>query len=193
MIAADAAAVDVVEKALRRGEVVAVPTDTVYGIAVDPLCAGATERLFAAKGRPRGVPVAVLVADVEQAWALAASPLVGRAAELAELHWPGALTIVVSRSPHWTVDLGDDGATVGLRCPDHRWLLALLRRVGPLATTSANRHGAETPQDAAGVAGVFGPAVTVVVDGGPCTGAASTVVDCTGNDLHVLRQGSVVV
>jgi L-threonylcarbamoyladenylate synthase len=189
LIGADEAGLDAAAAALLAGNVIAIPTDTVYGVAVVPTVTGATDRLFAAKGRPRHVPLAVLVADAEQAWALTASPVPGPAAELAARHWPGALTIVVRRADGWPADLGDTTGTVGLRCPDHRWVRAVCRRVGPLATTSANLHGQSTPVDAEGVTTMLGAAVALVVDGGPCAGAPSTVVDCTVGRPRVLREG----
>ncbi len=177
--------------ALRSGLVVLIPTDTVYGVAVDPTVPGATQRLFDLKGRGRDVPIAVLVADEGQAWSIAAKPVPAAALKLAGKHWPGALTLVVPRDPAWPADLGDDRATVGVRCPDHDGVRALCRDVGPLATSSANRHGEPTPAAAADAAAVLG--VDVIVDGGMLRGAASTVVDCTVDPPRVLRQGAVVV
>ncbi|MGH9225444.1 MAG: L-threonylcarbamoyladenylate synthase [Acidimicrobiales bacterium] len=178
--------------ALAGGLVVAVPTDTVYGLAVDPFRPGATARLFAAKRRPRGVPLPVVVGSVEQAMAMAAEAGVAPAASalMARL-WPGALTIVVPRREGLIADLGDDAGTVGLRWPDHAVIEALCAEVGPLATTSANLHGEPTPLTAGGVAAVFGETVAVVLDGGPCGGAPSTVVDCTGAEPRLRREGRI--
>jgi tRNA threonylcarbamoyl adenosine modification protein (Sua5/YciO/YrdC/YwlC family) len=185
-------AIDVV----RAGGLVVIPTDTVYGIAADPTVAGATDGLFAVKGRPRHVPIAVLVAEEADAWAVAANPVPDAARELAARWWPGPLTLVVRRAVTWTADLGvaDPGevGTVGLRCPDHDWARRVLRRTGPLATTSANRHGEPTPPDAAGVVALLGEAadlIGLVVDGGRLDGAASTVVDCTGPTPRLVREG----
>ena len=105
--------------------------------------------------------------------------------------WPGALTIVVPRRPGLTADLGSDDATIGIRRPAHAVVRQLCQRVGPLAVTSANLHGGETPATAAGVAELFGAEVAVVVDGGVCAGAPSTVVDCTGPEPRLLREGAV--
>jgi L-threonylcarbamoyladenylate synthase len=176
-------------EALRRGEPVVVPTDTVYGIAVDPTIPGATQRLFDIKGRGRDVPIAVLVADATQAWSIARAPVPVSAQELAARHWPGALTIVVWRDPAWDADIGDDTETVGVRCPDHDLVRALCRDVGPLATSSANRHGEPTPADFADVRDLAATAV----DGGRLSQSASTVVDCTVDPPRVLRQGAVVL
>lgn len=177
-------------EALRAGLVVLLPTDTVYGLAVDPTVPGATQRLFDLKGRGRDVPIAVLVADAQQAWPTSAAPVPPAALDLAARHWPGALTLVVRRSPAWQGDIGDDIATIGLRCPDSAVVRDLCREVGPLATTSANRHGAPTAVTVAEAVAALGP-IDVVIDGGPLPGTASTVVDCTVEPPAVLRQGAV--
>lgn len=177
-------------RALAQGQPVGIPTDTVYGLAVDPFRPGATDRIFAAKQRPREVSLPVLVAGVEQALSLStAVPDV--ALQLMARYWPGALTLVLPARPGLGADLGDDEATVGVRSPDHPVPQALCAAAGPLATTSANRHGRPTLGTAADVAEVFGDAVPVVLDGGACTGSPSTVVDCTGALPKLLRQGRI--
>jgi tRNA threonylcarbamoyl adenosine modification protein (Sua5/YciO/YrdC/YwlC family) len=182
--------IDVAARALRAGQLVGLPTDTVYGLAADAFHTGAADRLFAAKRRPRDVDLPVLVADAEQAHRLATGiPAV--ALVLMDRFWPGALTLVLPRNPDVTADLGDDEATIGLRCPDHEVALDLCRRVGPLATTSANLHGEPTATTAEGVAAVFGPAVPVIIDGGTCAGSPSTVLDCTGEQPKLLREGRI--
>jgi len=177
---------------LRRGGVVLLPTDTVYGLAVATSAPGGVARLFELKGRGREVAIAVLVADAAQAWSIAARPVPPAALTLAARWWPGALTLVVRRDPAWTVDLGGDPSTVGLRCPDHVLVRALCRAVGPLATTSANRHGHPTPSTASAAADALGP-LDMVIDGGVLEGTASTVVDCTVDPVRVLRAGAVPV
>jgi L-threonylcarbamoyladenylate synthase len=166
-----------------------IPTDTVYGLAADPSRPGATANLFEAKGRPTHVQLPVLVDSIEQAETIGVVD--GRAKKLMEGFWPGGLTVVVRRRPGVDLELGDDTGTVGLRCPDHPVARALCAEVGPLATTSANLHGGATPSTADEVADLFGDAVAVVVDGGRCDGRPSTVVDCTGTDLVLLREGTV--
>lgn len=185
-----AAALEAGELALAGAQVVGLPTDTVYGLAADPFRAGATDRLFAAKGRPRTVELPVLVADVGQALSLVGG-VTGQVRALMERWWPGALTLVLPRRPGLVVDLGHDQATVGLRCPDHPVPRALAARAGPLATTSANRHGQPPLTTAAAVEGGFGSEVALVLDAGPCTGTPSTVVDCTGHQPRCLRQGRI--
>jgi L-threonylcarbamoyladenylate synthase len=183
-------ALDAAVKALAAGQIIGIPTDTVYGLAADAFHTGAADRLFAVKRRPRQVDLPVLVAGEDQAMELATG-VPGAARRLMAQFWPGALTVVVPRRPGLTVDLGEDEATIGLRCPDHDVPLALCRSVGPLATTSANLHGDETPTAAADVVALFGDAVAVVVDGGRCEGSPSTVVDCTGEDVKLLREGRI--
>jgi L-threonylcarbamoyladenylate synthase len=167
--------------ALRRGEVIGIPTDTVYGLAALP---AHEAQLFALKRRPAEVHVPLLVAAVEQAERVGELTSVARA--LIGEHWPGALTVVVSRQPG-----GAGQGTVGLRCPDHERVRALLRVVGPLSTTSANLHGEPPLTTAAAVSAAF-PGI-VVLDGGTCDGQPSTVVDCTGDEPVVLRPGAVAL
>ncbi|HET9690444.1 MAG TPA: L-threonylcarbamoyladenylate synthase [Acidimicrobiales bacterium] len=174
--------------ALRAGDIVGVPTDTVYGLAADPFRTGASDRIFRAKGRPRNVELPVLVADVAQALTLVAE-VPERARRLMEAHWPGALTIVLPRRPDLAADLGEDDATIGIRCPDHPVPLAITRALGPVATTSANRHGDPPATTAAAVAGL--PGVDLVLDAGTCEGAPSTVLDCTGAEPRLLRAGRI--
>ncbi len=176
--------------ALARGLPVGIPTDTVYGLAVDPFRPGAADRIFAAKGRPRHVNLPLLVTDTAQALQVA-TDVPDLALELMDRYWPGALTIVVPARPDLGADLGQDGLTVAVRSPAHPVPLALCAAAGPLATTSANRHGEPPLESAEAVAASFGEAVPVVLDGGICSGSASTVVDCTGPGLKLLREGRV--
>jgi tRNA threonylcarbamoyl adenosine modification protein (Sua5/YciO/YrdC/YwlC family) len=185
-------AIDAAAIILRAGGIVGLPTDTVYGLAADPFRGGATDRLFQVKRRPRSFELPVLVADVEQALALAVTGAVPPVAErLMARFWPGALTMVLPRRPDLNADLGSDDATIGLRCPDHPVPRALCRLAGPIATTSANRHGDPPATTAQGLADSLGPSVEIVLDGGPCVGSPSTVVDCTGAEPRLLREGRV--
>lgn len=177
-------------EALRAGLAVALPTDTVYGLAADASVPGATDRIFEVKHRPHDVDLPVLVADADQALGLATAVPESAIALMARF-WPGAITLVIPRAPDLAADLGDDDATIGVRCPGHAVPRALCAIVGPLATTSANLHGEPTPETAARVAEVFGDAVAVVLDGGPCAGSPSTVVDCTGVEPKLLREGRI--
>jgi tRNA threonylcarbamoyl adenosine modification protein (Sua5/YciO/YrdC/YwlC family) len=188
----DEAALDEAVVALKAGKVVAMPTDTVYGLAVDPRCRGATGLLFALKRRPTALELPVLVSGVVQAEALGGpdglSPVAHR---LAGRFWPGSLTIVVPRRSDLGWDLGGDDGTIGLRCPAHAAARRLCERVGPLATTSANRHGEPPITTAAALAEEFGEQVTSIVDGGVCDATPSTVVDVTSDEVRCLRDGSV--
>ena len=181
--------------ALEQGLVVAVPTDTVYGIAARIDRPEGIARLFSLKGRRREVAIAVLVGDVGQAAAMGL--LSPEARRLAAAFWPGPLTIVVDRPRPGPgdpppADIGGDGRTIGLRVPDHPALLALLAATGPLATTSANRSGFPTPASIEGVVAVFGDGVAVYLDGGPSPGGPpSTVVRDGGGALTVLREGPI--
>src|SRR5947208_1440444 len=167
-------------RALGQALPVGIPTDTVYGLAVDPFRPGATDRIFAAKRRPRDMSLPLLVTGVEQALSVAMA-VPDLALELMEAYWPGPLTIVLPARPDLGADLGEDELTVGVRSPAHLVAQALCAAAGPLATTSANLHGEPPLTTAEAVAEAFGAAVPVVLDGGACTGSPSTVVDCTGH------------
>lgn len=177
--------------ALRAGHVVAVPTDTVYGVAAT---LDHAPSLFDVKQRPHDVPLPVLIGDMTQLRGVAALPLPAAASALIARWWPGPLTVVVDRDAAFTVDLGggpEAAATVGVRLPDAPVVRSLCAAVGPLAVTSANLHGRPTPLDAAGVAAELGRGVAVVVDGGVCDGAPSTVVRVDGGGvIEVLRRGA---
>ena len=192
---ADPEAVALAARALGEGSVVAIPTDTVYGLAVDPWRAGAVERLFALKQRPREVALPILVGARDQV-EVVAGPLAGAAAILADRYWPGPLTIVVPRAHGFAVDLGGPPSargTVGVRWPDHPVVQQLCREHGPLAVTSANRHGSPPATTADQVVQAFpGPlSVSVIVDGGVCGGVPSTVVECRGSQIRCLREGAI--
>lgn len=183
-------AIEAAAGAVRRGELVVVPTDTVYGIGARPDRKKATALLFAAKQRPRDLTLPVLVADVEDAERVGILDEPGRV--LADTFWPGGLTLVLPRTElarRW--DLGDQTGTVGVRVPDHPVALDLLRTTGPLAVTSANRSGEPTPSDCPGVRALFGQEVAVYLCAGPIGGVASTVVDLSGSEPRILREGAI--
>jgi L-threonylcarbamoyladenylate synthase len=181
------------EESLASGAVVALPTDTIYGVAAAITHPDAVVRLFALKDRDAAKPVAVLVSDAAQAAEIAEMSEATRA--IASRFWPGALTLVLPRAEGFDTDLGGAGQTVGVRAPAHDDLIRLCRQLGPLATTSANRSGHPTPGDAAGVANeLAGTEVAIVLDGGPAPGGtASTVVRVAGSELHMLREGPITL
>ena len=184
-----AEAIAAAAEALREGDIVGLPTDTVYGLAADPWHSGAADRLFSVKGRPRSVELPVLVAGEDQALGLVIG-LPDAALRLMKAFWPGALTLVLPRRPGLVADLGDDDATIGLRCPAHPVPLAICREIGPVATTSANRHGMPPVTSASALAATLN-GVAIVLDAGECDAAASTVVDATGETPRLLREGAV--
>jgi L-threonylcarbamoyladenylate synthase len=176
--------------AVARGELVGIPTDTLYGIAADPFNPDALDRIFIAKGRPGIKPLAILVADLEQAQQLVAFG--ERGLELAEEHWPGALTLVVPKLksvPDW---IGDpDRRTLGLRCPNHPVALEFLRESGPLAVTSANISGRPAVLTDVAARNLFGDDVAVYLEGEAVGGEASTIIDLTEPSEWVLRDGPI--
>jgi tRNA threonylcarbamoyl adenosine modification protein (Sua5/YciO/YrdC/YwlC family) len=176
-------------KALAAGLCVAIPTDTVYVLAVDPFVPGAADRLFELVGRSREQDLSVLVASVWQALNLAtAVPETSRL--LLDRCWPGALTVVLPRDPEVAADLGDDELTIGVRMPAHPVPQLLCRDIGPLAVATAGAQGEPDFETAGEVAEEFDDdEVPVVLDGGRCAGPAATVVDGTGEDLHLIREG----
>src|SRR4051794_33921575 len=177
--------------AVQRGQLVVLPTDTVYGIGADAFDAEAVSRLLAAKGRGREMPPPVLVSAPTTLDALAVGiPSYARAL-VTEL-WPGPLTLVCRQQPSLQWDLGDTRGTVAVRMPDHEVALELLSRTGPLAVSSANRTGMPAATDADRAQQMLGDKVAVIVDGGPTPGnVPSTIVDVTGDQGRVLRLGAV--
>jgi tRNA threonylcarbamoyl adenosine modification protein (Sua5/YciO/YrdC/YwlC family) len=176
--------------AVGAGLVVGMPTDTVYGIAADPLSPEAIRRLFVVKGRQTAKPIPILAADLDGARRVGSFDADAVAA--ARLHWPGPLTLVVPRAeglPDW---VGSEAlGTVGIRVPDHPVALALLSASGPLAVTSANRSGEPPAADAAAAEAALREAVAVYLPGAGAGGAPSTVVDLSGPEPRVLREGAL--
>lgn len=182
--------VDEAAEALQEGLIVGIPTDTVYGLAVDPQDQAAMGALYELKGRPDRKPVGLLVASLEQASELVRLP--PQARRMAEQYWPGPLTLVARATvvfPKW---IGDHvSRSVGVRVPAHETTLSLLRRVGALAVTSANRSGEPETHSAAEAQAVFGGAIAGYVDGVCPGGAASTVIDATRRRLKIVRPGPI--
>ena len=177
---------------LRAGGIVAVPTETVYGLAGNGLDPAAVERIYEVKGRPAVKPLSLMVPGPEAFSDLCEA--VPRAAYvLAERFWPGPLTVVLRAKPLLPAIVLAGGNTVGLRCPDSEKTLALLRVCGvPLAAPSANPSGAPSPKTAEEVLAYFDGAIDAVIDGGPCVlGTESTIVSLAGDGLAVLRQGAL--
>lgn len=189
-------AVEAASLAVQRGELVVLPTDTVYGVGADAFDPAAVRGLLAAKGRGREMPPPVLISAVTTLDALA-TRVPGYARALVEAFWPGPLTVVCHQqtSLHW--DLGDTRGTVAVRMPDHEVAREVLERTGPLAVSSANKTGMPAATDADQAEKMLGDAVAVIIDAGPvgqegsAGGEASTIVDCTGAQGRVLRRGAL--
>ena len=178
--------------ALRRGDVIGLPTETVYGLAADASRPEAVRRIFELKGRPADHPLIVHVADAGQLgrWA---RDIPEAAQVLAKAFWPGPLTLILRKQPGVPDEVTGGQSTVGLRCPAHPIALALLHEFdGGLAAPSANRFGHVSPTTAAHVREEFGDAVAVVLDGGDCeVGIESTILDLSGEMPRILRPGRI--
>ncbi len=174
--------------ALGRGEVVAVATDTVYGLVCDPAVPTAVDRIYALKHRPDDLELTLLAADAADLEEVVRWNPAGRA--LGAAFWPGPLSLVLAVGDR-RLAIPRRGLTLSVRVPDHERLRELLRCSGPLASTSANRHGAPAATSAAALRRDFGTDVAVVLSGGRPGGVASTIIDCTVTPPRVLRDGPI--
>lgn len=184
-------------QAIGRGELVVIPTDTVYGVAADAFRAAAVQRLLDAKGRTRQMPPPVLVAGIATLRALVAE-VPEPVERLVEAFWPGGLTIVLPAQPSLSWDLGETRGTVAVRMPAHRIALELLEETGPLAVSSANLTGRAAAITAEDAEDMLRESVAVYLsDGMSADGVASTIIDATslvgGAEplVRVLREGAV--
>ena len=184
-------------QAIGRGDLVVLPTDTVYGIAADAFNPRAVQALLEAKGRGRQSPPPVLVAGITTLRALVAE-VPEPVERLIDAFWPGGLTIVLPAQPSLSWDLGDTRGTVAVRMPDHHLTLELLEDTGPLAVSSANLTGRAAAVNVHDAVDMLGDSVAVYLDGGLSrTGVASTIVDATslvggtGGVVRVLREGAI--
>ena len=185
------AAIEAATMALQGGDLVVLPTDTVYGIAADAFDADAVADLLVAKGRGRTMPPPVLISSASTLDALA-TDVPAFARSLAEKFWPGPLTLVCRQQGSLQWDLGDARGTVALRMPDDEIALEILERTGPLAVSSANATGLPAATDADQAEQMLGDVVAVIVDAGTSTGGeASTIVDATSDRGRVLRIGAL--
>ena len=184
-------AIEAAAMAIRRGQLIVLPTDTVYGIAADAFSPDAVQALLAAKGRGREMPPPVLVSAATTLDALTVG-VPDYARTLIAEFWPGALTIVCRQQSSLQWDLGETRGTVAVRMPDDEVALAVLERTGPLAVSSANLSGRPAARTAEEAESMLGESVEVIVDAGTTLGAeASTIVDCTGVQGKILRRGAL--
>jgi L-threonylcarbamoyladenylate synthase len=173
------------------GELVVLPTDTVYGLGADAFDAVAVADLLRVKGRGRDTPVPVLVGSWSTIDGLV-TVVDSRTRDLIEAFWPGGLTLVVRHAPSLTWDLGDANGTVAVRMPLHPVAIELLEKTGPMAVSSANRHGQPPAQTALEARAQLGEDVAVYLEDGQVTGGiASTIVDVTSSRPRILRVGAV--
>ncbi|MER6911714.1 L-threonylcarbamoyladenylate synthase [Streptomyces sp. NPDC000594] len=177
--------------AVRRGELVVLPTDTVYGVGADAFSSAAVADLLEAKGRGRNMPTPVLIGSPNTLHGLA-TDFSEQAWELVDAFWPGALTLVARHQPSLQWDLGDTRGTVAIRMPLHPVAIELLTEVGPMAVSSANLTGHRSPEDCDAAQEMLGDSVSVYLDGGPTPGIVpSSIVDVTGPVPVLLRAGAL--
>ncbi|MFI7388594.1 L-threonylcarbamoyladenylate synthase [Streptomyces sp. NPDC049813] len=177
--------------AVRRGELVVLPTDTVYGVGADAFTAEAVGDLLEAKGRGRNMPSPVLIGSPNTLHGLV-TDFSEMAWELVDAFWPGALTIVAKHQPSLQWDLGETRGTVAVRMPLHPVAIELLNEVGPMAVSSANLTGHRSPEDCDAAQEMLGDSVSVYLDGGPTPGIVpSSIVDVTGRIPVLLRAGAL--
>lgn len=177
--------------AVRRGELVVLPTDTVYGVGADAFSSEAVADVLAAKGRGRNMPTPVLIGSPNTLHGLV-TDFSEMAWELVDAFWPGALTLVAKHQPSLQWDLGDTRGTVAIRMPLHPVAIELLTEVGPMAVTSANLTGHPAPEDCDAAQRMLGDSISVYLDGGPTPGIVpSSIVDVTGKVPVLLRAGAL--
>ncbi|MFF6884752.1 L-threonylcarbamoyladenylate synthase [Streptomyces sp. NPDC012421] len=177
--------------AVRRGELVVLPTDTVYGLGADAFSAEAVADLLAAKGRGRAMPTPVLIGSPNTLHGLV-TDFSEHAWELVDAFWPGPLTLVARHQPSLMWNLGDTRGTVAIRMPLHPVAIELLTDVGPMAVSSANTIGLPAPEDCDAAQQMLGDAVSVYLDGGPTPALVpSSIVDVTGKVPVLLREGAL--
>ncbi|GGX84678.1 L-threonylcarbamoyladenylate synthase [Streptomyces anandii] len=177
--------------AVRRGELVVLPTDTVYGIGADAFSGEAVADLLAAKGRGRNMPTPVLIGSPNTLHGLV-TDFSELAWELVDAFWPGALTLIARHQPSLQWDLGDTRGTVAVRMPLHPVAIELLTEVGPMAVSSANSTGHPAPETCDAAQEMLGDSVSVYLDGGPTPGnVPSSIVDVTGRVPVLLREGAL--
>ena len=178
-------------EAVRGGQVVVLPTDTVYGVGVDAFAADAVAAVLAVKGRGRNMPLPVLVPNQQTVDGLA-TDVPAYARDLINAFWPGPLTLVLHAQSSLMWDLGETNGTVALRMPQNDVTLRVLTEVGPMAVTSANASGQPAATSVLDAAAQLGSAVSVYLDAGPSAGSlASTILDCTRESPVILRAGAV--
>ncbi|MEU8772916.1 L-threonylcarbamoyladenylate synthase [Streptomyces sp. NPDC048606] len=177
--------------AVRRGELVVLPTDTLYGIGADAFSAEAVGDLLAAKGRGRSMPTPVLIGSPNTLHGLV-TDFSEQAWELVDAFWPGGLTLVAKHQPSLAWDLGETRGTVAVRMPLHPVAIELLTEVGPMAVSSANLSGHPAPEDCDAARAMLGDSVSVYLDGGPTPSTLpSSIVDVTGKVPVLLRAGAL--
>ena len=176
--------------AIEKDEIIGLPTETVYGLAVNPYSSSAVEKLFALKGRDETKPVSLLVDSYDTFCNL---DIVSDYGEVLPLYWPGPLTVIVETNEEFAQGVGTkDPGSIGVRVPDHKTAVSLLKETGPLAVTSANRSGEKETKSHTEAESIFNNDVPLYIEGGSILNEASTVVDLRVSGGKILRQGSLL-
>jgi L-threonylcarbamoyladenylate synthase len=187
----DPAAILRIADCIQAGGIVAIPTDTCYGLATDPFNAASVQRLFTLKGRDPSKPILLLISRREML-----HPLVSEILPLAEQmmagYWPGPLTLIFKSSDVVSKVLTGGTDTIAIRLPDSPFLSRLIEAIGfPITATSANRSGDPNPTSAQEVEAALGPSLDMIIDGGPCSNISSTVLDVTTRQPRIIREGGL--
>lgn len=176
--------------AIEKDEIIGLPTETVYGLAVNPYSSSAVEKLFALKGRDETKPVSLLVDSYDTFCNL---DIVSDYGEVLPLYWPGPLTVIVETNEEFAQGVGTKNpVSVGVRVPDHKTAVSLLKETGPLAVTSANRSGEKETKSHTEAESIFNKDIPLYIKGDSILNEASTVVDLRIEGGKILRQGSLL-
>jgi len=173
--------------AVKEGKIIGIPTETVYGIGVDPYSQSAVDKIFELKERSLDKPLSVLISSFEE---ISKLDIVSKIPDVVELYWPGPLTIIVETKAKFANGVGTNNPlTIGIRVPDNELAIELLKNTGPLAVTSANISGNENILNNIDAKKEFGSKIEYYLEGESVLGSGSTIVDFTKDDWKILREG----
>ncbi len=173
--------------AVKEGKIIGIPTETVYGIGVDPYSQSAVDKIFELKERSLDKPLSVLISSYEE---ISKLDVVSKIPDVVELYWPGPLTIIVETKAKFANGVGTNNPlTIGIRVPDNELAIELLKNTGPLAVTSANISGNENILNHIDAENEFESKIAIYLEGESALGSGSTIVDFTKDEWEILREG----